>query len=294
MPFTQKRKSLLPNFTVTVSLCIALFLMGLCGLLTILGGNVSESVKQNIEIQAYLEQNLLPGEADSIVTIVSKKNYVAEKQGIRQVQYVTKEEAAKEFIQDSGEDFTKFLKENPLHDRISIKVQGAYFSEKGFSEIKADLEKITGVFEVEYVQNFADEVNKNLGRVYLIMASFVVLLLVVIVVLINNTIRLSLYSQRFTIRSMQLVGATNNFIRKPFLAQGALQGLVSGLVAILLLWLLIQAAKWFIPEISLVIDDYPKLLILAGIILVIGVLIGFLSTLQAVQRYLKMSIEELY
>lgn len=294
MPNARRRKSYLPNIVVTISLTIALFLIGLCGLLTLVGKRLSDVVKQNVEMQVYLNQDLPPATIDSLRGIIMKKPYVALRNNQPQVTYVSKDEAAKRFLDDTGEDFTQFLGENPLHDAFTIKTSENYFSESGLKNVQADLKKLKGVFEVEYVRNFVDDVNRNLAKIYLVLAVFVVLLLIVIVVLINNTIKLSLYSQRFTIRSMQLVGATNGFIRVPFLRKGLWQGLLSAVLACGLLYGTVELASRYVDGFGLLLDDPMKVLLLFGGLVQLGLLIGFLSTLQSVQRYMGLSQNELY
>ncbi|OZI05266.1 cell division protein [Siphonobacter sp. BAB-5385] len=294
MATTQRRKKYLPNLTVTVSLTIALFLMGLCGLLTVMGRKLSEVVKQNIEVQVYLNKDLTNDQAEQIRRTIVAKPYVATREGKPQVTYVSKEEAAEKFIKDTGENFKDFLGENPLRDGVFIKIQEDYFSEAGLKQIKQDLQKIPGVFEATYVENFVEDVNKNITKIYLVLSVFVVLLLIIIVVLVNNTIKLALYSQRFTIRSMQLVGATNGFIRKPFLYRGIVQGLLSALFACGLLAVIVNLGFKYIDGIYLLLGDWKKLATLAVSLAFIGMLIGFISTFQSVERYLRSSIDRLY
>ncbi|MBO9640020.1 MAG: permease-like cell division protein FtsX [Siphonobacter aquaeclarae] len=290
----QQRKKYLPNFTVTVSLTIALFIIGLCGLLTIMGRKLSEVVKQNIEVQVYLEKGLTPGESDAIRKAIAAKPYVAKRNGQPQVSFMSKEAAADKFIKDTGENFRNFLGDNPLRDAMFVKVSEDYFSEAGLKQIKADLEKVDGVFEATYVENFVEEVNKNLAKIYLVLSVFVALLLIIIVVLVNNTIKLALYSQRFTIRSMQLVGATNGFIRKPFLYRGIVQGLLSAVFACVFLGVIIKLAFQYVEGINLLLGDWNKLATLAGVLALFGMVVGFLSTFQSVERYLRSSVERLY
>jgi cell division transport system permease protein len=283
-----------PNAMVIISLTIALFLIGLCGLLTLNARKLAELVRQNVEVQVYLDNDLTTSHLDSIFKLVANREFVLKKDNSPQINFVSKEVAAKQFIQESGEDYRKLLgNNNPLRNLYSVKIKEEYFNEGRLKEIKADLEKISGVYEVAYIENFVDEVNKNISKIYLILSVFVVLLLAIIVILVNNTIKLSLYSQRFLIRSMQLVGATNGFIRKPFVAKGALQGLISGLVACTLLMLLQQLAVQQIEGLGM-LQETGKLVALIIGILIIGTLIGILSTFQSVERYLKLSLDELY
>jgi len=283
-----------PNAMVIISLIIALFLIGLCGLLTLNARKLAELVKQNVEVQVYLDNNLTVSNLDSIYKIVAVKNFVLVKENSPQINFISKEVAAKQFIQESGEDYRKLLgNNNPLFNLYTVKIKENFFNEANLKAIKADLETIPGVYEASYVENFVDEVNKNISKIYLILSVFVILLLAIIVILINNTIKLSLHSQRFLIRSMQLVGATNKFIRRPFVIKGALQGIISGLVACTLLIILQQFAVQQIEGLAM-LQDINKLIILLVGILIIGTLVGVLSTFQSVDRYLKLSLDELY
>jgi len=289
----SSKRSPYPNLTVTLSLTIALFLIGLCGLLTISGRKLSELVKQNLEMQVYVEDEAQPGQRDALYQELVRKPYVLSASGEPQIRFVSKDEAAAKFIKDTREDFKEFLGANPLLDAYHLKVKEDYFSEAQLATIQKDLQTIRGVRDVDYVRDLADEVNRNFTKIYLVLSVFVVLLLLIIVVLVNNTIKLSLYSQRFLIRSMQLVGATHGFIRRPFLTKGAVQGLLSGFIACGLLFGLIQLANANLPELR-ALQDPEKFLLLGGAILALGVLIGLLSTFQSVERYLKLSLDELY
>jgi cell division transport system permease protein len=283
-----------PNAMVIISLTIALFLIGLCGLLTLNARKLAELVKQNVEVQVYLDNDLSTSKLDSIFKLIAKKPFVLQKENSPQINFISKEVAAKQFIQESGEDYRKLLgNNNPLHNVYAVKIKDEFFNEVQLKEIKTDLEKLSGVHEVAYVENFVEEVNRNISKIYLVLSVFVILLLVIIVILVNNTIKLSLYSQRFLIRSMQLVGATNAFIRKPFIVKGGLQGLISGLVACTLLIIIQQIAVQRIDGLGM-LQETSKLIMLILGILVIGVLVGILSTYQSVERYLKLSLDELY
>ena len=283
-----------PNAMVIISLTIALFLIGLCGLLTLNARKLAEYLKQNVEVQVYLDNDLSTSKLDSIFKMIATRNFVLKNDNSPQINFISKEVAAKQFIKESGEDYRKLLgNNNPLFNSYSVKIKEEFFTEINLKAIKTDLEKLPGVHEVAYVENVVDEINKNISKIYLILSVFVVLLLIIIVVMVNNTIKLSLYSQRFLIRSMQLVGATNTFIRKPFVVKGGLQGLISGLVACTLLMILQQFAVQQVEGLS-VLQEPSKLIILLIALLIIGTLVGILSTFQSVERYLKLSLDELY
>ncbi len=283
-----------PNAMVIISLTIALFLIGLCGLLTLNARKLAEYLKQNVEVQVYLDNDLSTSKLDSIFKMIATRDFVLKNDNSPQINFISKEVAAKQFIKESGEDYRKFLgNNNPLFNSYAVKIKEEFFTETNLKAIKTDLEKLSGVHEVAYVENVVDEINKNISKIYLILSVFVVLLLIIIMVMVNNTIKLSLYSQRFLIRSMQLVGATNAFIRKPFVVKGGLQGLISGLVACTLLMILQQFAVQQVEGLS-VLQEPSKLIILLIVLLIIGTLVGILSTFQSVERYLKLSLDELY
>ena len=283
-----------PNAMVVISLTIALFLIGLCGLLTLNARKLAEYLKQNVEVQVYLDNDLTISKLDSVFKIIASRDFVLKNDNSPQINFISKEVAAKQFIKESGEDYRKLLgNNNPLFNSYSVKIKEEFFTEINLKAIKTNLEKLSGVHEVAYVENIVDEINKNISKIYLILSVFVVLLLIIIVVMVNNTIKLSLYSQRFLIRSMQLVGATNAFIRKPFVVKGALQGLISGLIACTLLMILQQFAVRQVEGLG-VLQEPGKLIILIIVLLTIGTLVGILSTFQSVERYLKLSLDELY
>ncbi len=274
---------------IVVSLTAALFLIGFCGLMVVQSKKLISLVKQNLEVRVFLEKSLTKTQADSVAVQIKAKKYVLD----NLVTFVSKEQAADEFIADTKEDFKDFLGENPLRDAYRVKIVEDYFEEAKLKNIKADLGKINGVFEVVYQENLADQINKNLTKVYIILAGFAAVLLCIIILLMNNTIRLALYSQRFLIRSMQLVGATNGFIQRPFLVNGAVQGLISGLIAS---GLIVGALQLAINQIEglYLLQDNLKLVVLLMAVVVLGVLIGVISTYQSLYRYLRLTLDDLY
>lgn len=283
-----------PNLLVIVSLTIALLLIGLCGLLTLNAHKLTELIRQNVELQVYLENDLPTTKLDSVFREIAAQDFVLQKEGSPQINFISKDVAAKQFIEESGEDYTKLLgKSNPLLNLYTVKVKPAFFNEKSLLALKTRVEKIDGVHEVSYVENFVDAINEKISKIYIILSAFVALLLGIILILINNTIKLSLYSQRFLIRSMQLVGATNQFIRKPFIVKGALQGLTGGLIAATLLVVVQQVALHKVEGLA-ALQEMDKLMILLGLIILLGVLIGTMSTFQSVERYLHKSLDDLY
>jgi len=283
-----------PNLLVIVSLTIALLLIGLCGLLTLNARKLTELIKQNVELQVYLENDLSTSKLDSIFKQIASQDFVLLKDGSPQINFISKDVAAKQFVEESGEDYAKLLgKSNPLLNLYAVKVKPEFFNEQGLAMLKKRVEKIEGVHEVAYVENFVDAINEKISKIYIVLSTFVALLLGIILILVNNTIKLSLYSQRFLIRSMQLVGATNSFIRKPFVVKGALQGLTSGLIAATCLIISQQLALHKIEGLA-ALQEMDKIIFLLILIIILGVLIGIMSTFQSVERYLHKSLDDLY
>ena len=282
-----------PSLLIVISLTAALFLIAFSGWIALTSKQLVQYIKQNIEVQVYLDKSLTAIQRDSVRNLISQKKYIAYSENVPQIKFISKESTAERVLKETNEDFRSILGENPYRDAFSLRIKDEYFSETQLNKIKVDLEAMPGIFEADYAKDFVESINKNANKAYLIIASIVVLLLIAIVLLINNTIRLALYSQRFIIRSMQLVGATDWFIQKPFLGRGILQGLLSGVIASGLLVGIQQIAIREIEDLG-VLQDFQKLGFLCGFVIILGILIGILSTFQSMYRYLRTDLEELY
>ncbi len=282
-----------PSMLIILSLTAALFLVAFSGWIALTSKQLVLYIKQNIEVQVYLDKSLTQIQKDSVRNLIAQKNYVAYSENVPQIKFISKESTAEKVLKETNEDFRSILGENPYRDAFSLKLKEEYFKEDELAKIKADLENVPGIFEADYAKDFVDSINKNANKAYLIIASIVVLLLIAIVLLINNTIRLALYSQRFIIRSMQLVGATDWFIQKPFISRGILQGFISGVIASVLLVIVEQIAIREIENLG-VLQNFTKLATLCGFVIMLGVLIGVLSTFQSMYRYLRTDLEDLY
>jgi len=289
----KKKVGSYPSGMILFSLTSALFLIGFCGMLVLQSKKLVRYIRENNEVRVFLDKDLGDSKIKALYTTIAQKPYVLYEGSAPQVNFVSKDVAAKEFIAETKEDFNNFLSENPLRDSYRIKLREDYFEESKLQEIKSDLEDVNGVFEVVYQENIVDEINKNITKIYIVMSFFAIVLLLIIIVLMNNTIRLALYSQRLLIRSMQLVGATNGFIQRPFLRRGMTQGLISGLVAATLLFVVLQVALQNIEGLAALQEPEKMAMLLGGVIL-LGIIIGLVSTLQAVHRYLRLSLDELY
>lgn len=282
-----------PSLLIIISLTTALFLIAFTGWIALTSKQLVSYVKQNIEVQVYLDKSLTQIQQDSVRNIIAKKTYVAYEDNVPQIKFISKESTAKRVLKDIKEDYTSVLGENPYRDAFSLRIRESYLSELNLETIKSDLEQISGVFEADYAKDFVDSINKNAYKAFLIIASVIIVLLIAIFLLINNTIRLALYSQRLIIRSMQLVGATDWFIQKPFVGRGIWQGLLAGILAIGLFFGVQQIAVHKIEDL-VVLQDYIKIGILCGGVIILGILISVLSTFQSMHRYLRTQLEDLY
>ncbi|SHI56038.1 cell division transport system permease protein [Hymenobacter daecheongensis DSM 21074] len=292
-PTRKKKLGNYPHLMVVFSITLALLVIGLFGLLLIHAHKLSNLVKENIEMQVYLERDLPETELLRLQQDFGRKKYIAFKDDQPQVRFLSKEEGAKQFMEQTGEDFQQFLGDNPLRDAYILKINADYSDSLNLRKIEQDLKAQAGVHEVQYVQSLITSINQNVRKLSLVLLGFAVILTLVVTVLINNTIKLALFSQRFLIRSMQLVGATSFFIQRPFLRRATWQGFVSGALAALLLLALLQYAYLQVDELRLLRDER-----LIGALLVLmvalGAGIGFLSSYRAVCKYLGMSLDDLY
>ncbi|WP_192821140.1 ABC transporter permease [Rufibacter sp. LB8] len=295
-PLKHTRKKKLGNYPHTMvifSITLALFVIGLFGLLLIHAKKLSNLVKENIEVQVYLDRDITPLEVEKLKKTLARKEYIAYHASEPQVTFFSKEQGAKEFIEESGEDFLTFLGENPLRDAFILRVNPEFATSAQLKKIKHDLQNTVGVYEVEYVESLIDSINQNLNKLSILLISFAGILVLVVIILINNTIKLALFSQRFLIRSMQLVGATSFFIQKPFLNRAIFQGIVSGLLAAGLLFGLLQYVYHEMSELYLLRDEKQIMLLLVAL-LVLGGVLGFLSSYRSVRKYLRSSLDDLY
>jgi len=282
-----------PMINVVFSTTLALFVVGLFGLLLIHAASLTGIIKENVKIQVYLHKNISESESIRISQLLSKKDFVLKKDGHAQLKFLSKEDAAQEFIQATGEDFLQVLDENPLRDVYVVNIAPDYQDGQALQAIKREIEAINGVFEVDYAADFVASLNRHITRLGSVLAIFAITLLIVVSILINNTIRLAVYSQRFLVRSMHLVGATASFIRKPFLARAILIGLIAGTIANILIVSLLYFANRQI-EVLVNLQEPIQIFMLLGLILVLGVLISLMGTYRAINKYLSMSLDDLY
>jgi len=264
-----------------------LFMLGLLGLIILHARKLSDYVKENIGFSVIMKDNAKEASIIKLQKTLDATPYV------KSTEYITKEQAAKEFAEELGEDFTQFLGFNPLLPTIEVRFNAAYANNDSLKVIKEKILADKNVKEVFYQESLVDIVNKNVKKIGIIILGFSILLLIIAIALINNTIRLSVYSKRFIIRSMQLIGATHGFIRRPFIWKGILQGIIGAFMAIILLSAVIYFAKKEFPEL-INLQDINMFLSLFGIVILLGIILAWLSNYFAVRKYIRLKSDYLY
>ena len=291
--YRRKKLGSYPYLNVVFSISIALFVIGLFGLLFLHTNKLTTLIQEHVTMQIYLTSGITESQQTKIRQTIGTKPYILKKDGQLAIKFISKEAAAATFLEQTGEDFKDFLNDNPLKAAFIININPEYQQNNQLSAIALDIEQQNGVFEVVYKEGYIESINKHLTKVSLVLLGFLFVLLLVVITLINNTIKLALFSQRFLIRSMQLVGAKSAFIKKPFLMRAVTYGLISGIISSVFLYALLQYANSAIEELAS-LQDLDKILTLFASLLIIGVIIGYFSTQRAVNKYLKVSLEDLY
>ncbi len=281
-------KSLSPSsITVIISLALVLFMLGITTMVLYNAQKLTIYIKENIGFQIYLKDSI---PENNLTTL---QNELAQMPFTKEIKYVSKEEAAEQLKKDLGEDFISFLGYNPLSPLIEIKLNADYANNDSLQKIERALSDNIYIKEIAYQKNLIDKINKNTKIIVLYLSTFAILLLIVAVALINNTIRLSIYSRRFLIRTMYLVGATKFFIGKPFILKSIIQGLVASLISAIMLTTLWYISIQYIPQISS-LQTTGMWLITFTSIFVSGILIAALSAWASVSYYLRLQYSDLY
>ena len=273
--------------TLIVSVSLVLFLLGILGLVLINAKELSDYFRESLSFSVWLKDDTKEADIRMLQKDLDAKHYV------KSTEYISKDEAAENMKEELGEDFISFLGDNPLPPSIDVYLISSYTVPDSVSKIEKYILQYPFVREVLIPESILFLINENVNKISLFLLVISSFLFLISLTIINNTIRLSVYSKRFLIRTMQLVGATRAFIRKPFVVQSAFHGLLSALVAIvLLLALLYLIEKEFFMMFTF---ENMELLILLGVILILtGILINIISTWLSVNRYLSISEEKLY
>jgi cell division transport system permease protein len=273
--------------SVVISLSLVLFVVGLLGLVLINAQRLSNYVKENVGFTIMLKADIAE------IEIIKFQKELDAYAFVKSTIFVSKERATQDLQKDLGEDFVKFLGYSPLLASLDVKLNATYANTDSLNIIKNALNKNSNVHEVFYQKDLVDKLNKNINRLSVFLLTFCGLLFIIAFALINNTIRLSVYAKRFLIRTMRLVGATNNFIQKPFLIKGLYQGVYSSIFAIFMLIGSIQLVQGEVANI-LNITDLKIIGLVFIIIFFSGLFISWVSTYFAVRKFIKQNESELY
>ncbi|MCH4895479.1 FtsX-like permease family protein [Marinilabiliaceae bacterium JC040] len=271
----------------TISISFVLFLFGAMVFLILNAREISRYVSENIGFSIVIKDNVKPVDVKYFQKTLKTKKYVKESK------YINKKEAAQDFRKEVGVDFVEFLGYNPLLPSIDLKIDSKFIDIKSLKKIEKEIRKSSIVHDVYYQKSLVSTVNRNVKKISFILIGIGFLMLLISFTLIRNTLHLVIYSKRFIINTMQLVGAKNSFIRLPFLVNSIWQGIISALFAIIILIICI----YFTYEQFSVIKSLLNIDILAIMsvsILVMGIILSYISTLLSVNKFLNKDINELY
>ena len=283
----QGRKLLNSYFSVVLSITFVLFLLGVLGLFLINGKKIASHFKEQIAMSIYLKDNAKEIE----ITQLQKK--IQLDSATKSINFITKEEAAEKYIRDIGEDFLEFLGYNPLLNSIDINFNSNYVNTASLEKRKKEIESIDFVDEVVYDNPLVKLLDENIKKITLILLFITSIFVLIAVILINSSIRLSIYSKRFLIKTMQLVGATKSFVRKPFIWNHVRLGIISSTISLIALSIIIVQLDKYLPELKILQEANELTFLFIGIIS-LGIGITALSTFFATQKYLKLKSNSFY
>ena len=273
--------------TAGISTTMVLFLLGLVVFFVLTANNLSVYIRENIAFSAILDDGIKETSIIKLQESLNKKDYV------KQTVYISKDQALKEQIEAMGTDPSEFLGHNPFNASIEIKLNAGYTNPDSIKWIEKELMANKSILEISYPQNLLDSVNRNLQKISAFLLGLAVLLSLLSFSLIKNTIRLTIYSKRFLIHTMKLVGASWGFIRRPFITRNLWIGILSGAVANAILTASAYTAVKYEPELLAIVS--PKsIMIVAAAVMVFGMIITTLCAYISINKYLRMKISELY
>jgi len=282
-----KRRVASSSITTVISLSLVLFALGMLGFFVLGAKKVCDHVKENIGFQVYLKEDAKEADITRLQKTLDAKAFTLS------TEYITKEKALEIYKEAWGDNPTTLLDFNPLPASIDLRMHAQFANTDSIAWIKKEVLESPVVQEFSYQASLVDLVNTRVGVVSFWFFFFIILLMVIAIALINNTIRLAIYSKRFLIRTMLLVGATQGFIRRPFILTGLIQGVYGSIVACgLLIGFIYLLLKW-IPDLLKVVDQ-QLFLSLFGLVVLMGIVISWVSTSLAVRKYLRLKTDDLY
>lgn len=283
----NKRRLISSYFSVVLSIFLVLFLLGALGLFVINSKKITNDFKENIPMTVFFDNDA----NDSVISTFDTEMKNAK--FIKDYAFVHKDSAAKNNVDIVGKDFMEFLGFNPLQNSFDIHLKGDYVITDSIKKIERNIRKNEMVSEIIYDKELVDMVNNNVTKISLWILIISAILTVVAMLLINSSLRLSVYSHRFTIKTMQMVGATKSFIRKPFIWRSIKLGLIGSGLAIIALLALVFYVDGLFPSLGIA-KDYVSIAIVILGVLVVGIVITSISTFFATQRFLNLKTDDLY
>ena len=283
----QKRRLRSSYFSVVISIALVLFMVGVLGLVLLKSNQVANHFKEEVVVSLFLKDDVSKTQIESLRASIIKEDFT------REIVYLSKEEAAKFYSEDLGEDFVSYLGTNPLKNSIDIYLKPDFVQPEKMLTIAEKFEKNAFIFEVSYDKPLVAFLTKNIQRMSLWLFILSAFFGLIAMILINSSIRLSVYSKRFNIKTMQMVGATKSFIRKPFVWRSIRLGMLGAFISLIGLAFVIYYINQSIPTLNL-ISDYNTLAFLGGGVLIIAFIITWVSTFFATQRFLNLQTDELY
>lgn len=274
-------------FYSIIGISLVLFLLGTIGWLAINGRALTRFFKEQIELQVILHDATRPDNTAKLEKILVAQPFVSS------ATVITKEEAAAQFAKEWDEDFTELLDFNPLYTSISLRLHADFVNADSLAKIRQFILQSNIVREISYPNVVVDQMNSNFRKVGIVLGIIALILFIAVIIIIDNTVRLAMFSNRRLIKTMQMVGAKRWFIAKPFDGSAILSGLISGIVATAGLLALKYFATQQLPELNALRDPLAFAVLIGGI-LILGILISFISTHRSVIKYLKMKLDNLY
>jgi len=283
----QKRRLISSYFSVVLSIFLVLFLLGALGLFVINSKKISDNFKEEIPMTVFFERDAQKESVEKFGQFISNKPYT------NTSVFVTKEQAAEQYQKDLGENFVEYLGTNPLSDSYDIRLKAEYVVSDSLNKIVSEIKAQDEIKSVNYDNVLVDMVNENIKKIsywILVVSGFFCL---IAVLLINSSLRLSIYANRFIIKTMQMVGATKSFIRRPFIWRNIKLGILGSVLAIIGLYIGLYYIDQKFPKFEF-LKDYEALGIVFGGVLIAGIFITWISTFFATQRFLNLRTDDLY
>ena len=269
------------------SVALVLLLFGLVAFLAIAGTNLTTHIKENIGFDVIIDENAKPADIDKL------KQHLNDAQYVSSIMYISKEDALKSWEEETGENLIEILGVNPLNAEFEVKVKANYASTDSLIIIGAQIEKFRAVETVKMQRDLVDSVNRNIGNIVIILGSIAIILAIISFALINNTVRLSVYSKRFLIHTMKLVGAKAGFIRKPFVVSNMINGLIAGIIADIILGFALYYASLVSDETMKFISNDDIIIVFASM-LVIGMLLCAIAGFFAANKFIRLVYDSLF